>query len=133
VSEQRDYALPEVSQALALYGELMSRLHVVDAPSADEPKLKMALDRARQYADRQRGDILTLAGPLLFELIKAKPFGNRSEQAGLVLTLAFLMRHGVVIAAPPEDLANICAGISGGQLYMGMLDQWMRECARVLR
>jgi prophage maintenance system killer protein len=106
-------------------------MNVVDAPPADERKLKTALDRARQYADRQRGDILTLAGPMLFELIKAKPFGARSNQAGVALTMAFLMRHGVVIAAA-EDLVDICAGISGGQIYMGVLDQWMRESARVL-
>ena len=133
MSEPRGYAFPEVSQALALYGELMARMNVADAPSADEQKLKTALDRARQYAERQRGDILTLAGPMLFELIKAKPFGSRSNQAGVALTMAFLMRHGVVIAAPPEDLVDICAGISGGQIYMGVLDQWMRESARALR
>jgi len=133
VSEGRDYAFPEVDQALALYSQLMTRLNIADAPPADEQKLKTALDRARQYAERQRGDILTLAGPLLYELIKSKPFGSRSNQAGMVLTLAFLMRHNVVIAAPPEDLEAVCAGISGGTVYMGVLDQWMRESARVLR
>ena len=133
MSEPRGYAFPELGQALALYRELMARMNVVDAPAADEQKLKMALDRARQYAERQQGDILTLAGPMLFELIKAKPFGSRSNQAAVALTMAFLMRHSVVIAAPPEDLVDICAGISGGQIYMGVLDQWMRESARVLR
>ena len=132
MSEPRGLAFPELEQALALYDGLMARLNIAEPPPADAQKLKTALDRAKQYAERQRGDILTLAGPMLFELIKAQPFGAHSDQAGLALTLVFLMRHGVVIAAPPEDLAGVCGAISSGQLYMGMLDQWMRQSARTL-
>jgi prophage maintenance system killer protein len=50
----------------------------------------------------------------------------------MALTLTFLMRHGVVIAAPMEDLVEVSAAISGGQIYLGVLDQWMRESARVV-
>jgi prophage maintenance system killer protein len=107
-------------------------MRVADAPPPDETRLKLALDRATEYAQRQRGDIITVAGPMLYELVKAKPFGSRSNQAAMALTLTFLMRHGVVIAAPMEDLVEVSAAISGGQIYLGVLDQWMRESARLV-
>lgn len=124
----RQMALPDYDQAVAFHHALAERLGVADWGPIDEPRLRSALERA-QMAPQQRGDIVSVAAFLLFGLIRDKPFGNGSIETGLALTLAFLLRHGIAVEAPEEELAGISLGISEGDVYAGMVEMWMREYA----
>ena len=60
-------------------------------------------------------------------LVRDAPFGKGSTETGLALTLAFLMRHGVMIDAEDEEIAGISLGMADGQVFAGMVEMWMRE------
>jgi prophage maintenance system killer protein len=92
--------------------------------------LRASLDRAAQMIQGGRGDIVSLASFLLFGLIRDKAFGERSAQAGVALTLAFLLRNGVAIMAEPEEIAGLGIAIDRGEVFAGMIEMWMRETAR---
>jgi death-on-curing family protein len=134
VNERRGAGLvyPEVEQAVAFHNTLLQRLGE-EPTTIDEPRLRSTLDRARQMVDQQRGDIVTIASFLLFGLIKDKGFGDGSTRTGLALTLAFLLRNGVAVMAPEEELAGVALGIAAGEVYAGMVEMWLRESARPIR
>jgi death on curing protein len=135
VSERRGPGLvyPEFEQAVAFHNALLQRLGGEASDPIDEPRLRSTLERARQVVDQQRGDIITIASFLLFGLIKDRPFGEASTRTGLALTLAFLLRNGVAVMAPEDELAGVALGIAQGEVYAGMVDMWLRESARSIR
>jgi prophage maintenance system killer protein len=126
-SQGPSLAFPDYHQAVAFHESLMQRLGRPQS-AVDENKLRQALERA-QMVTQQRGDIIAVAAFLLFGLIRDQPFGTDSTEAGLALTLAFLLRHGVGVEAPDEELAGISLGISEGEVYAGMVEMWLREYA----
>jgi prophage maintenance system killer protein len=75
---------------------------------------------------------VSLAAFLLFGLIRDKPFGTANTQTALALMLAFLVRNGAVVDAPDEELAGVCIGVAQGEVYAGMVEMWLRDCARPL-
>ena len=122
-------AYPDYDQAVAFHQELAKRLGAEDWGPINEPRLKGALERARDTVQHQRGDIITIAAFMFFGLVRDAPFGKGSTETGLALTLAFLMRHGVMIDTEDEELAGISLGVADGQVFAGMVEQWMREYA----
>ncbi|MPZ13854.1 MAG: hypothetical protein GEU73_05430 [Chloroflexi bacterium] len=122
-------AYPEVDQAVAFHAELGKRLGATEWGPVNEPRLRSALDRAKDAVTHQRGDIISIAAFMFFGLVRDQPFGKGSTETGLALTLAFLLRHGVAIEAEDEDLAGISLGTAEGQVFAGMIEMWMRECA----
>jgi death-on-curing family protein len=134
VNDRRGGSLvwPETEQAIAFHNTLLQRLGE-EPTTVDEPRLRSTLERARQMMDQQRGDIVTIASFLLFGLIKDKGFGDASTRTGLALTLAFLLRNGVAVMAPEEELAGVALGIAAGEVYAGMVEMWLRESARPIR
>jgi prophage maintenance system killer protein len=124
---------PELEQAVAFHNTLLLRLGEQPTTPVDEARLRSTLDRARQMVDQQRGDIVTIASFLLFGLIKDKGFGDQSTRTGLALTLAFLLRNGVAVMAPEEEIAGVALGIAAGEVYAGMVEMWLRESARPIR
>jgi prophage maintenance system killer protein len=131
VTERRSsFPFPDVPQAIAFHQLLMQRLGIGDLDSPDENRLRSTLDRAHSTVQHQRGDVVTLASFLLFGLIRDKPFGKGSTQTGIALTLAFLLRNGVVVVAPEEEIAGVGVGIASGEVYAGMVEMWLRDSAR---
>lgn len=124
---------PEFEQAVAFHNALQQRLGVESAGAVDEPRLRSTLERARQVVEQQRGDIVTIASFLLFGLVKDQAFGPGSTRTGLALTLAFLLRNGVAVMAPEEELAGVVIGIAQGEVYAGMVEMWLRDSARPIR
>ena len=120
-------AYPDLEQAVAFHQELARRLGAEDCGPINEAKLKGALERARDTVQHQRGDIITIAAFMFFGLVRDAPFGKGSTETGLALVLAFLMRHGVMIDTEDEELAGLTLAIADGQVFAGMLEQWMRE------
>jgi len=135
MSERRGAGLvyPEFEQAVAFHNALQQRLGSDDAGAIDEPRLRSTLERARQVVEQQRGDIVTIASFLLFGLVKDQAFGPGSARTGLALTLALLLRNGVAVMAPEEELAGVVLGIAQGEVYAGMVEMWLRDAARPLR
>lgn len=121
---------PDPDQAVAFHHALMQRLQVAAPDPPDEARLRSSLDRAQSVAQQQRGDIVTLAGFLLFGLIRDKPFGKGSTQTAVALTLAFLARNGIGVMAPHDEIASVGLGIAQGEVFIGMVDMWLRETAR---
>jgi prophage maintenance system killer protein len=124
------FPFPDVPQAIAFHQLLMERLGIGELEAADENRLRSTLDRAHSTVQHQRGDVVTLASFLLFGLIRDKPFGKGSTQTGIALTLAFLLRNGVVVVAPEEEIAGVGLGIAAGEVYAGMVEMWLRDSAR---
>ncbi len=120
-------AYPDLEQAVAFHQELARRLGAQDWGPVNEGKLKSALERARDTVQHQRGDLITIAAFLFFGLVRDTPFGKGSTETGLALVLAFLMRHGVMIDTEDEELAGLTLAVADGQVFAGMLEQWMRE------
>jgi len=135
MNERRGSGLvyPELEQAVAFHNTLLQRLGEEPSTAIDEPRLRSTLERARQVVDQQRGDVVTIASFLLFGLIKDQGFGPGSTRTGLALTLAFLLRNGVAVMAPEEELAGVALGIAAGEVYAGMVEMWLRESARPIR
>ena len=125
--------VPDVQQALALYAALMERLAVASPAAADEARLQSSLDRAQQMAEQQRVDIVTLASSLLFGLIKDRPFGPQSAQAGMAITLAFLARNGLAVDVADEELVGVGRAIAQGEVYTAMVEMWLRDSLRRVR
>jgi prophage maintenance system killer protein len=111
----------------------MERLNVMDRPEPDERKLKAAIDRAKSVAEGQRSDLINAASFLLFDLIRNEPFGPRSAQVGMALTLAFLLRHGAAVDVPNEELVGVSYGVVHGQVFVGMVEMWLRDSVRGVR
>lgn len=111
----------------------MQRLHIEAPGTPTESRLRASLDRAQSVAQQQRGDIVTLAAFLLFGLVRDQPFGNGSTQTGVALTLAFLARNGIAVAAPQEEIAGVGLGIAQGEVFVGMVDMWLRDSVRPFR
>jgi prophage maintenance system killer protein len=131
VNDRRgSFPFPDVPQAVAFYQMLMQRLGVENPDPPDEARLKSTLERAHGTVQHQRGDVVTLGSFLLFGLIRDKPFGKDSLQAGIALTLAFLWRNGAAVVAPEEEIAGISIGIAQGEVYAGMVEMWLRQSAR---
>ena len=123
-------AYPDAEQAAAFHAELGLRLGAEEWGPINENKLKASLERAKDTLQRGgQGDIVTIAAFMLFGLIRDEPFGKGSTEAGLCLTLAFLLRHGVAIEVEPEELAGISLAIQDGQVFAAMIEQWMRAYA----
>lgn len=122
-------AFPDVDQAVAFHHELARRMGATDWGPINEAKLKGCLERSRDTVQHQRGDIITIAAFMMFGLIRDAPFGKGSTETGLALTMAFLMRHGVLIDAEDEEVAGISLGMADGQVFAGMVEMWMREYA----
>lgn len=108
----------------------MEQLAVEDPGSADEQKLRSALNRSQAAAQQGRADVVTIAAFLLFELIRSQAFGRGSTQTGIALTLAFLLRSGVSVNASNEEIAGVGLGIARGEIYTGIVEQWLRESVR---
>jgi prophage maintenance system killer protein len=126
----RSFPFPDVAQAVAFHRTLMTRLGIGELDDPDEGRLRSTLDRAHSTVEHQRGDVVTLASFLLFGLIRDKPFGKGSTQTGIALTLAFLLRNGVAVVAPEEEIAGVGLGIAQGEVYAGMVEMWLRDSAR---
>ena len=124
---------PEFEQVVAFHHALLERLGAAPSGAIDEPRLRSTLERSKQVVEQQRGDIVTIASFLLFGLIKDQAFGPGSTRTSVALTLAFLLRNGVAIIAPDEELAGVGLGIEQGEVYAGMVEMWLRDCARPLR
>jgi prophage maintenance system killer protein len=131
VSEPRHVpGFPDYDQAIAFHAILMERLGVQDPDAVDEPKLRSALNRSQAAAQNGRGDVVTVAAFLFFELIRGRAFGSRSTQTGIALMLAFLLRNGVAVSAENEEIAGVGRGIARGEVYTGVVEQWLRESVR---
>jgi prophage maintenance system killer protein len=126
------FAYPDVDQAVRFHYELMRRLgkEVTEAPN--EAKVKSTLDRAIQMAQTQRGDMVSLTAFLLYGLIRDKPFGPGSGQTGMALTMAFLLRNGAMLIASDDEVAGVALSIGRGEVFIGMLEPWLRESIRAL-
>ena len=125
-------AYPDFDQSVALHRELMRRLSVEEYEPANEALLRSALDRAQRMGER--GDIVNYTSALLFELIRAKPFGERrSTQTGMAITLTFLARHGIALNVPDEEIVGVTYAIESGQVYVGMLEMWLRNSLNSMR
>lgn len=124
------FAYPDVEQAIRFHYELMERLgkEVTEAPN--EAKVKSSLDRAMQMAQSQRGDMVSLTAFLMYGLVRDKPFGPGSGQTGMALTMAFLLRNGAMLLASDEEVAGVALSIARGEVFIGMLEPWLRECVR---
>lgn len=127
------FVYPDVDQAVRFHHALMARLGIEETESVNETRLSSSLDRAKMMAEQQRGDIVTLATMLLYGLIRDEPFGSASAQTGMALTLAFLLRNGVALYAPEDEITAVGVAITRGELFVGMLEPWMRECARAVQ
>ena len=131
MSDQRmPFAYPDAAQATAFHNMLMERLGVDDPGTIEQPKLRASLDRAAQMIQGGRGDIISLSAFLLFGLVRDKAFGERSTQTGVALTLAFLIRNGVILDVEPDEIAGLGIAVARGEVFAGMLEMWMRESAR---
>jgi prophage maintenance system killer protein len=126
------FVYPDVDQALRFHEELMRRLGVEITEQPNEARLKSSLDRAIQMAQTQRGDMISLTAFLLYGLIRDRPFGTGSAQTGMALTMAFLLRNGAMLVASDEEVAGVALSISRGEVFIGMLEPWLRESVRAL-
>ena len=124
------FIFPSPDQAIAFHTILMERLGVAEPGAVEPARVRASLDRAAQMIQGGRGDIISLAAFLLFGLVKDQPFGERSAQTGVALTLAFLARNGVGLAAEPDEIAGLGIAVARGEVFAGMLEMWMREVAR---
>jgi prophage maintenance system killer protein len=126
------FSYPDVDQAIRFHYELMQRLgkEVTEAPN--ETRVKSTLDRAIQMAQTQRGDMVSLTAFLMYGLIRDKPFGPGSAQTGMALTMAFLLRNGAMMIASDEEVAGVTLSIGRGEVFIGMLEPWLRECIRAM-
>ena len=129
---RRPFVYPELDQAVAFHKAFMSKLGLQSSQEVDETKLKATLERSMAVA-QGRGDILTLAAFLMYGLIRDEPFGPGSTQTGMALTLAFLLRNGVAVMAPDDEIAGLALGIGRGEVFVGMAEMWLRESARPFR
>lgn len=131
MSERRpSSAFPDGEQAVAFHRALMERLGLDPSGAVNEAGLRASLERAQQMGQGQRADVVSLAAFLLFGLIRDKPFETANTQTGLALTLAFLIRNGVAVEAPDEELAGVSIGVAQGEVYAGMVEMWLRDSAR---
>ena len=121
---------PDYDQAVAFHHALMRRLGIQPSDIPSEPRLRSELERAQGVVEHQRGDIITIAAFLMFGLIRDQAFGAGSTQTGLALTLALLLRNGVEVAAPDEEIAGVGLGIAQGEVYAGMVEMWLRDSVR---
>jgi prophage maintenance system killer protein len=125
-------AYPDYAQSVALHRELMQRLRVEEYEEPNEQLLKNALSRAERMGER--GDIVAYTSALMFELVRGKPFGERrSAQTGMAITLAFLARHGIGLNVPNEEIVGVAYAIESGQVYVGMLEMWLRNSLGSIR
>lgn len=129
---RRPFVYPELDQAVAFHKALMNKVGRKSTDEVDEAKLKSTLERSMAVA-QGRGDILTLAAFLMYGLIRDEPFGAGSAQTGMALTLAFLLRNGVAVMAPDDEIAGVAIGIGRGEVFVGMVEMWLRESARPFR
>lgn len=129
----RPPAYPTYEQAVAFHSVLMERLGLGEGGVANEVKLKSALDRTLQAAQGQRGDLVMVASFLMFNLIREKPFVKGNAETGIALALAFLLRNGGMVAAPDEEVAGVGIGVMEGGIYVGMVEQWLRDSVRRMR
>jgi prophage maintenance system killer protein len=126
------FVYPDVEQSLRFHQALMERLGIEITEQPNPNRLKSSLDRAMQMAQGQRGDMLSLTAFLMYGLIRDKPFGTGSTQTGMALTLAFLMRNGAMMMVDDIEIAGVATSISRGEVFIGMLEPWLRECVRSL-
>jgi prophage maintenance system killer protein len=125
-------AYPDYDQSVALHHELMRRLGVEEYEEHNEQLLRNALERAQRMGER--GDIVAYTSSLMFELVRNKPFGERrSAQTGMAITLAFLARHGIGVTVPNEEIVGVAYAIESGQVYVGMLEMWLRNSLGSIR
>jgi len=108
----------------------MARLGLDASGAVNEAGLRASLERAQQMGQGQRADAVSLAAFLLFGLIRDKPFETANTQTALALMLAFLIRNGVAVEAPDEELAGVSIGVAQGEVYAGMVEMWLRDSAR---
>jgi prophage maintenance system killer protein len=132
MSDGGGFAYPDVDQAIRFHQELMQRLGKEVTESPNEAKVKSTLDRAIQMAQTQRGDMISLTAFLLYGLIRDKPFGAGSAQTGMALTMAFLLRNGAMLIASDDEVAGVAMSIGRGEVFIGMLEPWLRESIRAL-
>jgi prophage maintenance system killer protein len=126
-------AWPTYDQTVAFHHLLMERLGLGESGVASETKLKAALDRALQAGQGQRGDLVMLAAFILFNMAREKPFVKGNAETAVALAIAFLLRNGGVVAAPDEEVAGVGIGVSEGGIYVGMVEQWLRDSVRRLQ
>jgi prophage maintenance system killer protein len=126
------FAWPDEEQALRFHDELMKRLGTVISEPPNETRVKNTLDRALQMAQMQRGDMISLTAFLMFGIIRDKPFGSGSAQTGMALTMAFLLRNGAMLVASDDEITGVALSISRGEIFIGMLEPWLRDCIRAL-
>ena len=132
MSDGGGFAYPVVDQAVRFHYELMQRLGKEVTEPPNEAKVKSTLDRAIQMAQTQRGDMIALTAFLLYGLIRDKPFGPGSGQTGMALTMAFLLRNGAMLIASDDEVAGVAMSIGRGEVFIGMLEPWLRESIRSL-
>ena len=132
MSDGGGFAYPDVDQAVRFHYELMQRLGKEVTEPPNEAKVKSTLDRAIQMAQTQRGDMIALTAFLLYGLIRDKPFGPGSGQTGMALTMAFLLRNGAMLIASDDEVAGVAMSIGRGEVFIGMLEPWLRESIRSL-
>ena len=132
MSDGGGFAYPDVDQAVRFHYELMQRLGKEVTEPPNEAKVKSTLDRAIQMVQTQRGDMIALTAFLLYGLIRDKPFGPGSGQTGMALTMAFLLRNGAMLIASDDEVAGVAMSIGRGEVFIGMLEPWLRESIRSL-
>lgn len=126
-------AYPTYDQTVSFHYALMERLGLGQSGVANEAKLRAALDRTLQAAQGQRGDLVMLASFLMFNMIREKPFEKGNAETGVALSLAFLLRNGGMVMAPDEEVAGVGIGVLEGGVYVGMVEQWLRDSIRRMR
>jgi len=132
-ARQTPPAWPTYDQTVAFHHNLVEKLGLGESGVANEAKLRAALERTLAAGQGQRGDLVMLASFLMFNMIREKPFMKGNAETGIALSLAFLLRNGGMVMAPDEEVAGVGIGVMDGGIYVGMVEQWLRDSMRRMR
>ena len=130
-SERSPIIFPDVPQAIAFHKELMERLGRTDAAEVDRQAPTAVLGRMNEIIKSGEGDLFWVAAEFFFDSVRTQPFGSGSNQTAVALMLAFLLRNGIFIAPPDEEeIMGLVQAVADGAVYIAMVEEWLRQCAR---
>ncbi len=92
----------------------------------DEHLLESALARPRQrWTYDPTVGLLELAAAYAYGLVRNHPYVDGNKRVGLIVTVAFLRRNGLHLAAPESEAAAVFLELAAGSVSEPELTAWL--------
>ena len=121
-----------IAEAVKFHVLYMRRVGETRYGVFDRKLVESALARPQHAAAYENADLIRQSATLLFGLIKSHPWEGGNKRTATFLTNLFLKRNGYKIAAPTDELIELCLNVESDAWKVDEIENWLRDRVKKL-